>query len=85
MTTGYLHETWSKETPNDAHVYADDLTVKTTHAAEIYPKLNILPRRSQIFRIFINWTKTKIIVDGGIMRYKQCENNSLINIKKYSM
>ena len=56
-----LLERWATETPNDMHVFADDLRVKTPGAHEIYPELKTLDECSIAYEIYTNWDKIKII------------------------
>ena len=58
-----LSEVWTQEKPNDMHVFADDLTIKTTDAHEIYPKLKIFEECAKARDIHINWDKILIITD----------------------
>ena len=57
-----LLESWTQETANDSHIYADDLAIKTTQINEIYPKRETFQMISKKFQININWVKIKIIV-----------------------
>ena len=56
-------EQWITDTPNDAHIYADDLTIKTKDAQEIYPKLVTFEQCSKQYTIAINWGKILIIIN----------------------
>ena len=42
-----LFEKWAQVTANDSHIYADDLTIKTTQVNEIYPKLETFETSSK--------------------------------------
>ena len=49
-----LQEHWVTTIPNDTHVFADDLTIKTTGAHEIYPKLVTFEKQADKYEIKIN-------------------------------
>lgn len=58
-----LQEHWATTIPSDTHVFADDLTIETTGAHEIYPKLVTFEKQADKYEIKINWSKIKVIIN----------------------
>ena len=54
-----LLASWITTIPNDAHVFADDLTIKATGSHGIYPELMTFERYATKYQIYINWDKVK--------------------------